>query len=159
MCPGLRPLLKGLAGAGTSTPEALDSQPPPPPPAAEPPTEGPSSHEGLGGGSSSDVTTAAAEVEASSFSERDADAGGADSVLDYGGDGSLVVAEARGGGDQSSSPANDELQAADGLFEDKGAAAGGERDAAAGAREVFDRPVVQSSPAPPILSGGRPQIV
>lgn len=99
--------------------------------------------DGGGGGSTTSAGSLDQTPEASG-------ADGVGSVLDYGGDGSPVVAGA---------PAVDApgvLEGADGLFMDSNAAkASG--DVVGGPREVFDRPAQSSGSTP--LSTGRPQIV
>lgn len=161
-CPGLRPLLRGLAGNRDSPPEGSASQPPPPPAAAPPVVAdnqvvpvGPSSSDG-------GVTSAEAAVDQESAGS-DVNVGFG-SVLDYGGDGSLGVGGEPGRGSSppsASSAVLGALEGADGLFKENGSAvaseASGGIDAAAGAREVFDRPVQSSGSSP--LSNGRPQIV
>lgn len=154
-CPGLRPLLRGLAGNRDSPPEGLASQPQPPPAAVAPqvaakcqgePEGPPPSDEGI-----------AADQE---FSGSDANVG-VGSVLDYGGDGLLAVGGESGGDTPpSSSAVAGVLETADGLFKENGSDVASEANVgmdAAGVRDVFDRP--GQSPAPTQLSAGRPQIV
>lgn len=115
---------------------------------------------------SGDLTAAAVFLDQESAGgDADTDRG-VGSVFDYGGDGSLDVAGEQGGVAPPSSSAvvPDALQAADGLFKENGLGVASEgglvnvgMDAAAGAREVFDRPVQSSASTP--LSDGRPQIV
>lgn len=158
VCPGLRPLLRGLAG-NDSQPAGSDTQPPLPPTAPEPPgpADGPPRGGGLkaagaevGGGGDG----GAAAATAAGFPDQESEIGGgdaADSVLDYGGDGSRAFAGAAPGGGGA-----DVLEGADGLFQEN-SAAGASEDVGGGAREVFDRPVQSSAPSP--LSTGRPLIV
>lgn len=155
VCPSLRPLLRGLAG-NNSPPGGLAAQPSSPsspttpepsglvdaPADAPPPRDG-----GLAAAGGAEVGGGGATTAAGSLDQEPeaGDADGVGSVLDYGGDGSLAVAGAPGGGVLDV----DVLQGADGLFKEN--KSGGARE------EVFDRPV-QSS-APTALSTGRPQIV
>lgn len=149
-CPGLRPLLRGLAGSRDS------------PQAATLPVV--ADHQGVPvGPPTSDVGVAAEAAAAVDDGSAESDANvGLGSVLDYGGDGSLGVGSEPGAGSPpSSSVVPGVLEAADGLLKENGSGVASEAsigmDAAVGAREVFDRPVQSSASSP--LSNGRPQIV
>lgn len=163
-CPGLRPLLRGMAASRDSPQEGLASQSSLPVvaeyqevPGGPPPIDESVAAETAAVGSG-DVAAAADQEYAGSDPN-----GGVGSVLDYGGDGSPVGGDEPGGGSPTSSTAAPGvLEEAGELSKENGSGVASEASvttvsAGAGAREVFDRPVQSSTPTP--LSAGRPQIV